>query len=431
MTDTVTPTATPLRADRGRGRASSARSASTSWSTHAKRNGVRPSRSRRSSSARPPEAGLAGLPFPAEYGGGGLTLAHEKIWREVKGNYPMMDGEFIISHGMCLPMLNEYGTHEQKRQFLADNIAGRTMWCQMFSEPGAGSDVASLQTRAELDGDEWVVNGQKVWTTLAHKSRLRHRRRPHRPRSGEARRHLDVHHRHEGAGRRDPPDPPDRRRLALQRGVLHRRPHPEGLAGRRAQQRLEARHGDADVRARRDRSAPAPARSASRTSSMLRRRPRGDGPDRRPGRARPADADLVDGDHEVARGDEEPRRAEGRQDAGPRRFARQAVRLDHRVARARDALEFAGARFGGVGSGRPSPAATCSGSCSTRSSRASPAAPTRSSATSSATACSACRVNPRSTATSRSASSRSAPRRPEPRSHRSSQRVINLRPART
>ena len=81
-----------------------------------------------------------------------------------------MAGEFVISHGMCLPMLNEFGTEEQKRQFLPDNIAGRTMWCQMFSEPGAGSDVASLQTRAERDGDEWVLNGQKVWTTLAHES---------------------------------------------------------------------------------------------------------------------------------------------------------------------------------------------------------------------------------------------------------------------
>ncbi len=116
------------------------------------------------------EAGLAGLPVPTEYGGGGLTLAHEKIWREVKGNYPMPDSEFIISHGMCMPMLAEYGTHEQKERFLADNISGKTMWCQMFSEPGAGSDVASLQTKAELDGDEWVINGQKVWTTLAHKS---------------------------------------------------------------------------------------------------------------------------------------------------------------------------------------------------------------------------------------------------------------------
>jgi alkylation response protein AidB-like acyl-CoA dehydrogenase len=137
---------------------------------HAKRSGVPTLEEQRAYLAAAAEAGLAGVPFPAEFGGGGLTLAHEKIWREVKGNYTMMDGEFIISHGMCLPMLNEYGTAEQKEQFLADNISGRTMWCQMFSEPGAGSDVASLQSKAELDGDEWVLNGQKVWTTLAHKS---------------------------------------------------------------------------------------------------------------------------------------------------------------------------------------------------------------------------------------------------------------------
>ncbi|NQY57521.1 MAG: acyl-CoA dehydrogenase family protein [Ilumatobacteraceae bacterium] len=115
-------------------------------------------------------AGLAGVPYSEEYGGGGLTLAHEKIWREVKSNYPMVDSEFIISHGMCLPMLNEYGTNDQKDRFMADMISGKTLWCQMFSEPGAGSDVASLQTKADLDGDEWVINGQKVWTTLAHKS---------------------------------------------------------------------------------------------------------------------------------------------------------------------------------------------------------------------------------------------------------------------
>ncbi len=137
---------------------------------HAKRSGAPTIDEQRAYLAAAADAGLAGVPFPAEYGGGGLTLAHEKIWREVKGNYTMMDGEFIISHGMCLPMLNEYGTPEQKRQFLADNISGRTMWCQMFSEPGAGSDVASLQSKAELDGDEWVLNGQKVWTTLAHVS---------------------------------------------------------------------------------------------------------------------------------------------------------------------------------------------------------------------------------------------------------------------
>jgi alkylation response protein AidB-like acyl-CoA dehydrogenase len=115
-------------------------------------------------------AGLAGLTYAEEYGGAGLTLEHERIYRQVAQQFPAMGGEFIISHGMCLPVLNEFGTEDQKRRYMPDNISGTTLWCQMFSEPGAGSDVASLQTRADRDGDEWILNGQKVWTTLAHAS---------------------------------------------------------------------------------------------------------------------------------------------------------------------------------------------------------------------------------------------------------------------
>jgi alkylation response protein AidB-like acyl-CoA dehydrogenase len=116
------------------------------------------------------DAGLAGLTYPKEYGGQGLDKTYEKIWREEYAGYPNMTFEFTISHGMCLPMLAEYGTDEQKAKYLADNIRGDKLWCQMFSEPGAGSDVASLQMKAERDGDTWVLNGQKVWTTLAHVS---------------------------------------------------------------------------------------------------------------------------------------------------------------------------------------------------------------------------------------------------------------------
>ena len=116
------------------------------------------------------EAGLAGLPYSKEFGGAGLTLEHERIFRQVAQGFPQMTGELVISHGMCLPVLNEFGTEEQKRRYMPDNISARTVWCQMFSEPGAGSDVASLQTKAERDGDEWILNGQKVWTTLAHVS---------------------------------------------------------------------------------------------------------------------------------------------------------------------------------------------------------------------------------------------------------------------
>lgn len=115
-------------------------------------------------------AGLAGMIYPQEYGGAGLTRAHERIWREEYAKYPDMTNELTISHGMCLPVLNDFGTPEQKERFLAKNISAEHVWCQLFSEPGAGSDVASLQMRAERDGDQWVLNGQKVWTTLAHLS---------------------------------------------------------------------------------------------------------------------------------------------------------------------------------------------------------------------------------------------------------------------
>ncbi len=114
------------------------------------------------------DAGLAGITYDKSYGGAGLTRAHERIWRSVYSEYPAMTDQLTISHGMCVPMLAEYGSEVQKKEYLPDAIAARTVWCQMFSEPGAGSDVASLQSKAVLDGDEWTLNGQKVWTTLAH-----------------------------------------------------------------------------------------------------------------------------------------------------------------------------------------------------------------------------------------------------------------------
>ncbi len=139
-------------------------------SEHAKPGARRDLEAARSFQAALAEAGLAGLTYDTEFGGAGLTLEHERIFRQVAQQFPAMTGELVISHGMCLPVLNEFGTDEQKRRYMPDNIAARTVWCQMFSEPGAGSDVASLQTRADRDGDEWVLNGQKVWTTLAHRS---------------------------------------------------------------------------------------------------------------------------------------------------------------------------------------------------------------------------------------------------------------------
>lgn len=113
-------------------------------------------------------AGLAGLTYPVEYGGQGLDGDHEQVWREEYGRGPDFAGPLKISHGMCLPVLHEFGTPAQKARHLARNIAAEEVWCQMFSEPGAGSDVAGLQMRAVRDGECWTLSGQKVWTTLAH-----------------------------------------------------------------------------------------------------------------------------------------------------------------------------------------------------------------------------------------------------------------------
>ncbi len=114
------------------------------------------------------DAGLAGLTTPTEFGGAGLTAHHQELFTQTAAAWYRPDSALSISHGMCLPMLNQYGTHEQKTAYLADLVRGTTVWCQMFSEPGAGSDVAGLATRAVLDGEEWTLDGQKVWTSGAH-----------------------------------------------------------------------------------------------------------------------------------------------------------------------------------------------------------------------------------------------------------------------
>ncbi|MDW3214551.1 MAG: acyl-CoA dehydrogenase family protein [Ilumatobacteraceae bacterium] len=164
MTDTTDATLSPAEADEFRARCRAF------LETHARPGARRNLDAAREFQGELAAAGLAGLAYPTEYGGAGLTSEHERIWRAVAQEFPAMTGELVISHGMCLPVLNEFGTDEQKRTYMPDNIAARTVWCQMFSEPGAGSDVASLQTKAERDGDEWILNGQKVWTTLAHVS---------------------------------------------------------------------------------------------------------------------------------------------------------------------------------------------------------------------------------------------------------------------
>jgi alkylation response protein AidB-like acyl-CoA dehydrogenase len=116
------------------------------------------------------DRGLAWTHFPRGNGGLGLTPSDQlqALRRLSRLGAPNAIGRNVIGYGMVAPTLVTHGTEEQKQRFLRPLFTGEEIWCQLFSEPGAGSDVATLATRAQLDGDEWIVTGQKVWTTLAH-----------------------------------------------------------------------------------------------------------------------------------------------------------------------------------------------------------------------------------------------------------------------
>src|ERR1700722_5327537 len=119
------------------------------------------------------DRGLAWVHFPPDCGGLGLTPKDQQraMQRLNAGGAPAAGVKNPIGYGMCAPTIATHGTPEQKARYLRPLFSGEEIWCQLFSEPGAGSDVAGLSTRAERDGDEWVVNGQKVWTSLAHLAR--------------------------------------------------------------------------------------------------------------------------------------------------------------------------------------------------------------------------------------------------------------------
>jgi alkylation response protein AidB-like acyl-CoA dehydrogenase len=116
------------------------------------------------------DAGLAFVHFPEGYGGLGLSRKLQPmITAELrKAGAPFGGIRNAIGYGMAAPTILTMGSEEQKRRYLRPLFTCEEIWCQLFSEPGAGSDVAGLATRAVRDGEEWIVNGQKVWTTLAH-----------------------------------------------------------------------------------------------------------------------------------------------------------------------------------------------------------------------------------------------------------------------
>jgi alkylation response protein AidB-like acyl-CoA dehydrogenase len=118
------------------------------------------------------DSGLAWVHFPEGQGGLGVNPRLQAVAtrRIIDAGGPLGGMRNPIGYGMCGPALEVHGTEEQKR-LLRPLFTNEHIWCQLFSEPGAGSDVASLATRADRDGDQWIINGQKVWTTLAHVAR--------------------------------------------------------------------------------------------------------------------------------------------------------------------------------------------------------------------------------------------------------------------
>jgi alkylation response protein AidB-like acyl-CoA dehydrogenase len=108
--------------------------------------------------------------WPKDYGGGGLSAAETKILRQEMARINARNPLYSFGISMLGPALLKYGTEEQKKRFLPEIARGQIRWCQGYSEPNAGSDLASLQTKCEDKGDHWLVNGQKVWTSYADKA---------------------------------------------------------------------------------------------------------------------------------------------------------------------------------------------------------------------------------------------------------------------
>ena len=114
------------------------------------------------------DAGWAMLHWPREYGGIAASAIERIIWSEEESKFDVPKGIFEIGLGMCGPVMMEYASEEQKARYLPPMAEGKEIWCQLFSEPSAGSDVAGLRSKAVQDGDNWIINGQKVWTSGAH-----------------------------------------------------------------------------------------------------------------------------------------------------------------------------------------------------------------------------------------------------------------------
>lgn len=113
---------------------------------------------------------FAQITWPEAMGGRGGSPMQQVIWNQEENKFDAPTGPFAIGLGMCVPTVIAFGSDEHKQRYVQKALFGEEIWCQLFSEPAAGSDVAGLKTKAVKDGDDWVINGQKVWTSGAHYS---------------------------------------------------------------------------------------------------------------------------------------------------------------------------------------------------------------------------------------------------------------------
>ncbi|NWG44951.1 MAG: acyl-CoA dehydrogenase family protein [Alphaproteobacteria bacterium] len=116
------------------------------------------------------EGGYAAITWPKEFGGRGGRPIEQVIYSQEERRYSVPSGPFQIGLGMCVPTVMTWGDDAARKRFVGPAVRGEEIWCQLFSEPAAGSDLAGIRTRSEKKGDEWIVNGQKVWTSGAHYS---------------------------------------------------------------------------------------------------------------------------------------------------------------------------------------------------------------------------------------------------------------------
>lgn len=117
------------------------------------------------------DGGYAGITLPTSLGGRGGSVVEAVVFSEEEARYNLPKGPYIgIGLGMAIAVIAKHGTDEQRARFIDQTLKGDLTWCQLFSEPAAGSDLAALRTKAVADGESWIVNGQKVWSSWAHRS---------------------------------------------------------------------------------------------------------------------------------------------------------------------------------------------------------------------------------------------------------------------